>query len=529
MGQIEQGDRGRKTCQGIRIAAYMRLSKASGASLGGKGAGQEESNSISMQRMLIEKYIAAHFVDCQITEYQDDGFSGVNFHRPGVQRMLEDVRNQRVDCIIVKDISRFGRDYMEVGSYLEQIFPFLGVRFISINDGYDSGEYQGSILGLEVNFKNLLYDLYSKDLSQKVKASLQVKKERGQYVSAHAPFGYQKLPDDRHRLRICEEEANVVREIFSLALQGATASQIAKKLNMENIPTPLEFRRREGSISRQPKGEKFFWGSGVVWRILHNPVYVGDIAYGKTEKEQVGGRSILKPREEWNIIPDYHAPIIARKDFEEVQQGTRRNSGRRQGRKGLLDGWVVCGYCRHKLQRRDGEEPGFICPNYYMLGEGGCIPRISARRLEQAVVFRVEEYLGQQGAAEELASRYRARLQEKRASLLQEIRRAKREYGGLRRKQYEEYSLFAMGEQEAFCSCYGRMQEKQQVIQGLQEQLGQIDKRVSETEPGKLLAGEWDLAAEVMEQYIEEIVIYDEEKMEIRWKCLPCQAKIKGN
>lgn len=311
--RIRQADKEKMVTHAIRIAVYMRLSKTD-------ETGQKESNSISMQRILIRKYIAAHFTECEIMEYQDDGFSGTNFNRPGVQRLLEDARNEKFDCVVVKDFSRFGRDYMEVGSYLEQIFPFLGIRFISINDHYDSADYQGNTPGLDVNFKNLLYDLYSKDLSQKVKTSLRARKESGQYVSANAPFGYEKAPDDRHMLVICEDEAAVVRKIFSFALQGMTSSQTAKKLNLENVPTPVEFKIRKGRTSRKPKGERFCWSSSTVYSILRNPVYVGDVEYGKTEREQVGGRNVLKARAEWKIIRNHHAPIIAREDFEEVQK-----------------------------------------------------------------------------------------------------------------------------------------------------------------------------------------------------------------
>lgn len=211
-GRIKQTDKD-KAVTFIRIAVYMRLSKTDETM-------QEESNSISMQRILIRKYIASHFAEYEVMEYQDNGFPGTNFNRPGVQRLLEDARNEKFDCVVVKDFSRFGRDYMEVGSYLEQIFPFLGIRFISINDHYDSGSSQGNTADLDVNFKNLLYDLYSKDLSQKVKTSLWARKEGGQYVSGNAPFGYEKAPNDRHMLIICEDEAAVVREILPLPCKG---------------------------------------------------------------------------------------------------------------------------------------------------------------------------------------------------------------------------------------------------------------------------------------------------------------------
>ncbi len=263
-----------------------------------------------------------------------------------MQRLLEDARNGKFDCVVVKDLSRFGRDYIETGSYLEHIFPFLGIRFISINDHYDSASYNESIQDLNVDFKNLLYDLYSKDLSQKVKTSLWTRKERGQYISANAPFGYEKSLGDRHMLVICDEEAEVVRKIFSLALQGDSSYQIAKKLNLENIPAPAGFKTRKGKTSRKPKGDKFYWSNSVICSILRNPVYVG------------------------KIIRNHHAPVITRTDFEEIQKS--RNRSRRKGKgqesRHMLAGMAVCGCCRHSLQIKKGINPYFTCNNHYVTG-----------------------------------------------------------------------------------------------------------------------------------------------------------------
>ena len=209
------------------IAIYLRLSRED---MKNEAASRkEESNSIAMQRLLLRKYIEENFTDYEIIEFCDDGYTGTNFDRPGIQEMLERIRNGEINCIIVKDFSRFARDYIELGAYLEQIFPFLGVRFISVNDGYDSASVQGGVADMDVNFKNLLYDLYSRDLSGKVRSSLAVRKEKGQYVSANSPFGYEKDPEDRHALLIAEDEAEVVRKIFSLTLEGRTSVEIDRK------------------------------------------------------------------------------------------------------------------------------------------------------------------------------------------------------------------------------------------------------------------------------------------------------------
>lgn len=497
MGRIRQTDKEKVVTYATRIAVYMRLSKTDEKV-------QEESNSISMQRILIRKYITSHFTSCHIIEYQDDGFSGTNFNRPGVQKLLEDARNERFDCVVVKDFSRFGRDYMEVGSYLEQIFPFLGIRFISINDHYDSAGYQGNISDLDVNFKNLLYDLYSKDLSQKVKTSLRARKESGQYVSANAPFGYEKAPDDRHMLVICEEEAAVVREIFSLALQGMTSSQTAKKLNLENIPTPMEFKIRKGKTSRKPKGDKFYWSNSVICSILRNPVYAGDVEYGKTEKKQVGGRNVLKARTEWKIIRNHHAPVIAREDFEEVQKS--RGKSKRKGTGGNRHpfiGKAVCGCCKRNLVIKEGQNPYFTCYNRYVTGLKGCVSKVSVMFLEQAVLFRLEEYkerksfLIEQNLAAEALHKYKDDLKVKRDGLMQNLR------------------------QTEFYSFHAEMEKKQEVIQELREQIFQMDEYICRAEPEKfIMDGDAGLASEMMERYVDKILIYNEEDIKIKWKML---------
>lgn len=362
----------KKQTEHCRIGIYMRLSKeAVCAEPDGKGK-MAESNSITMQRILLRTYAAAHFTDYTITEYQDDGFSGTNFERPGVERLLEDARRQKLDCILVKDFSRFGRDYIELGAYLEQIFPFLGIRFISVNDHYDSENYRGKIADLDVNFKNLLYDLYSKDLSQKVKSSLSARKESGKYVSANAPFGYEKSRKDRHMLVICEEEAELVRQIFSLTLQGMSSPAIADKLNREQVPPPIVFKIRKGEVSRKPKGARFFWSASSICAILRNPVYAGDIVYGKTEREQVGGKNVLKARKDWKRIRNHHAPIVSREDFEAVQK-TRRGGGRRRRKPGEDIGQMCHSKACQELRRVEKEYARLQrehCDNYrlYRIG-----------------------------------------------------------------------------------------------------------------------------------------------------------------
>lgn len=498
----------------VRIAAYMRLSKADGAVSKGEGKLLKESNSILMQRILICQYITSHFEGYELTEYQDDGFSGIDFHRPGIQRLLEDAKNEKFDCIIVKDFSRFGRDYLEVGSYLEQIFPFLGIRFISINDHYDSDYYRGRVLDFDINFKNLLYDLYSRDLSQKVKSSLQARKESGQYVSSSEPFGYEKSSDDRHMLVVSEDEAEVVRLIFALALWGMTSSQIAKKLNTDNVPAPIEYKIKKGKASRKPKGDKFYWSSSTICNILRNPVYVGDVEYGKTERKQAGGRNILKAKDEWKIIKNHHAPIIARKDFEKLQEN-RGMGGKKRKRKENrhpLAGKAVCGCCKRKMRLKEGKNPSFTCYNRYVTGQDGCVSKADAELLLQTVLSCLEKYLKEKKLIAELADGYKADLKEKRADLLREIKQEERAYARLKQKHCESYQRYSFGEQSEFYSFRAQIEEKKELIKKLQTQIHKIDKQLGRIEPDIFALGEdVGLASEMIGQYVKEVVIYEDD------------------
>ncbi len=307
------------------IAIYLRLSKEDSKDKAARQKG--ESNSIAMQRSLLKRYIEEMFTDYEIIEFCDDGYTGTNFDRPGIQEMLKKIKSGEIDCVIVKDFSRFARDYIELGSYLEQIFPFLGVRFISVNDGYDSADVQDGIAGMDVNFKNLLYDLYSRDLSDKVRSSLAIRKEKGQYVSANSPFGYEKDPADRHALIIAEDEAEVVRKIFFLTLEGNTSVEIAKLFNEAGIRTPIEFKIEKGKTSRVPKGKRFLWNGSTICQILRNEIYIGNIVQKKYTKDFVGGKNRMNPREEWLVAYGHHEPIIDREVFDKVQE--RRKSGKR--------------------------------------------------------------------------------------------------------------------------------------------------------------------------------------------------------
>lgn len=462
----------------LRIALYMRLSKGDCAATDFSAEDEEdytetahteipraihgenapgESGSIRMQRRLLQEFAAAHFSDYELLEFEDDGYSGTDFNRPGVTRLLEMVRRMEINCIIVKDFSRFSRDYIELGAYLQQIFPFMGVRFISVNDGYDSAEGSYAAGALDISFKNLLYDLYSKDLSVKVKSALAVRKERGQYISAHSPFGYRKTAVDRHMLLIAEDEAKVVRRIFALALQGCSSTDIAKLLNREGVKTPLQFKTEKGETGRKPKEGLYIWQSSTVCQILRNRVYVGDLVYGKTEKETVGGKNHLKPRGEWKIYAGHHEPIIDRQVFELLQEergdvrqteaekeantdaGGRKYENRSEMERHPLTGRLVCGCCGRNLCLRKMVKPCFVCPYRYVDFLENCVEKADALCLEQYVLSEMQLHILQMAGVENLRDKCRENMRKSREEWKRRLWQLRREEALLKKQKAEVY------------------------------------------------------------------------------------------
>lgn len=497
------------------IAIYLRLSKED-------DKWKEESYSIAMQRVLLKKYIEENFADCEVIEFCDDGYTGTNFERPGMQEMLERIRDGEINCVIVKDFSRFVRDYIELGSYLEQIFPFLGVRFISVNDGYDSAKVQGGIADLDMNFKNLLYDLYSRDLSDKVRSSLAIRKEKGQYVSANSPFGYEKDPKDRHALLIAEDEAEIVRRIFSLTLEGHTSVEIAKLFNETGIKTPVEFKMKKGKTSRVPKGERFLWSSSTICQILRNEIYIGNIVQKKFTKDFVGGKNHLNPREDWLVTNDHHEPIINKEVFDKVQEGRGKRRPPQYRQSHPLVGKLVCGCCKKNLRYRRGLNPYFNCRHRYSNNMENCVQKINAMFVEQYILFMMQDKLETEGKLEnrcmgekESLIREIGELKEKRKLLL-----TKREM--LEQQNFEAYQKYACGRREGFQSCRSELKLVEEELNGLDNNLQMMETAYSGMECGGGTEYSGSRSAELSEEminsYIDKIIVYDEQHIEIRWK-----------
>ena len=301
------------------VALYLRLSQEDEAA---RDQLKDESNSIHSQRLLLRQYVKEHqeLASLPLREFVDDGYTGTNFDRPQFQQMMAQVKAGEVGCILVKDLSRFGRNYLEVGDYLEHIFPFLGVRFVAVNDHFDSQEYVGKTTGMEVAFRNLVYQRYSQDLSEKVKSAMHLKMSKGKYVTS-CPYGYRKDPADKHHMVIDPETAPIVREIFLAAIAGKKTTEIAAVLNERQIPTPQMHKKTK----EEKRHSASMWSHQAVLRILQNYKYTGAMVNFKVENAAIRAKVQRKNRpEDWVVVEGQHEAIVSKEEFRLAGESIRK-------------------------------------------------------------------------------------------------------------------------------------------------------------------------------------------------------------
>lgn len=340
-----------------KVAIYLRLSDEDYNKM-------DESISIVNQRDYIRNYIEneSSLKSCEIKEYVDDGYSGTNTNRPAFLRLIDDVKEGRVKTIIVKDMSRFSRDYILLGDYLSNIFPFLKIRFIAINDCYDSINENGNGLDMDTQFKTLYYDLFSKELSEKVSNSLKQIKSQGKNINWAAPFGYIKDPKDKHSIIIDEKTAFIVKEAFDLILRGYSCTQIANIFNEKGYITRSE-RKEElklsdytGNLITGSEVKKRVWTSVCISQITRNELYTGDYVYNKYKETRIGRRKkILLPEEEWKVIHNTHEAIISREVFDEVKSIKEKRkfyvyTGKKN--RSIFSGKIFCKECGRPMSFR---------------------------------------------------------------------------------------------------------------------------------------------------------------------------------
>lgn len=388
ISHLETGTEDVKAIEKIYIAGiYARLSQER------KEDYRKKSNSLEMQEELCVK--EADEKDIKVFRiYKDYEYSGTNFKRPGFIEMMEDIRIGRINCIIVKDMSRFGREYLEISNYIEKVFPFLGVRFISINDNLDTKDGIESDKSYEIAIKNIFNDLYAKDISKKVKASKEVKMKQGSFIGAMAPYGYKVDKIDRKRVLVIDGKvADVVRLVFHLASQGKSNIHIARELT-KTYTTPAEYKRT-GKVFKDKEDIKQ-WDTSYISKILSDEVYVGNLMQRVySNRHDSSRKSKFRDKDEWIVKKNTHEALVEKDLFERVRRIKEKNQGslpyhslknaikdgkenagsniqRDQNKEGKYDGIIVCGVCSRDLQKqyraRGLKVNDEVCYCYYCKG-----------------------------------------------------------------------------------------------------------------------------------------------------------------
>ena len=514
-------------------ALYIRLSREDGD--------REESDSITSQRELLTEFAAAQSDLAAPVLYVDDGYSGTDFDRPDFRRMLTDLRAGKTDCVIVKDLSRLGRNYVGVGEYLEKTFPLLGVRFISVSDQVDSFADPRSVDNLVVPFKNIINDEYCRDISNKVRASLDLKRRQGKFIGSFASYGYRKDPDDHSRLLIDEEAAAVVRDIFDWFVGGTSVLGIAKRLNAAGIPNPSAYKRQQGMNYRHPASGKLdgLWPDSSVRRILKNRLYTGTMVQGKNRiKSYKLHVSEAVPEADWITVEQTHEAIIPPELFERAQALFTRDTrtAPKQDKVYLFSGYLRCADCGKAMNRKQISQPYknyyyYICSTFKKQHSGVCTKHtIRSDKLEQAVLETLRHQIALAVEMDEVIAAINQNGAKKQSAkrLLDEQTRLTRERERVEQMKLTLYPDWKAGDisREEYHQLKNQFEES---IAVLDERLAAVQRRIDELENGVDRTNPFltqflqyrnlqSLTREVVVELIDYIEVHEGGKITIRFK-----------
>ena len=518
-------------------AVYLRLSKEDEDLREIKD--KKESNSIANQKALILKTLES-MPDVTLYDiYIDDGFTGLNFERPNFQRMCEDIYNGRVNMVIVKDLSRLGRDYIDSGRYVKKIFPSYHVRFVSVLDHFDSLTATQSDVNLLIPVKNFVNDNYSRDISGKVRSHQEVMRENGLYVGSHVAYGYKKLETDRNRIIPDEYAADIVRKIFDWKLKGLSSASIADKLNGLGVAAPSEYKRQLGGNYKSgfQKKRKAKWSAVAINRILRNKIYIGVLEQGKREKVNYKLNKVVeKPETEWAVKENTHEAIISKADFENVAKLLNLYTRKSPEEETLfmLSGLMFCGECGRSMVRRcnrykDKQSVYYICATYNK-GKGCSRHSIAQSVIEDILLDAIKRHIEHVARLEELLNTIRDR-EVNYDDIVANDREILAKYKELDQCKKVEMSLhrdlaagiISIKEYEQFKNNFAhKSAEIEETIRKLQQEIETV------FEEG-LFADEWidtftktgnitSLDRSIVLSLVEKITVYEENRIEITFK-----------
>ena len=510
-----------------RLAEYLRLSQDDMDD--GRQSVKDESNSIRAQRLLCNNYVQEHddLREMEVVEFVDDGYTGTNFDRPGFQSLLDSIRRGEIQCVIMKDLSRLGRDYLQIGDYLEHVFPFLGVRCIAINDNYDSAKYIGTTGGIEVAFKNLIYQRYSQDLSQKVKSAMHLRMEKGEYVT-HCPYGYMKKRNVKHKMYLDPEAAPIVREIFLDVIAGRTTTEIAVDLNARGIPTPSEHK----GIKRSEPEKKLVWTHRIIVRIIREIKYTGTMANFRCKNMEIHAKSQVRiPKDKWVIHENKHEAIVTYDEYARANEVLRSVKMSKRVRSDTRDRIYFCAHCGHKLRKTYGLDEYFSCETKSFIENSAC-SKIYCRKTDLERVL-VETYRAQLLLMEEelnnVDENRNIGILEEHEQYRNQLTRDIANCDTKRLQQYEAYRAGKMDKETFLAQKIDLLEEKERLNKKLEEVKGKIEdinyqkmKKESEKRKIKLAVRGFKLSDEELRdemlEAVDKVLVFSNDEIEICWK-----------
>ena len=508
----------------FNVAVYIRLSREDGD--------KEESDSVGNQRKLLTEYIAKKEDLILHDIYIDDGYSGTNFNRPDFQRMIEDIEDGKVNCVVVKDLSRFGRDYIDTGRYLERYFPEVGVRFISVTDGIDSMKQAYDML---LPIKNIFNEQYARDISKKIQSTMKSKQKAGEFIGAFTSYGYKKSPVNKNKLVIDDYAASIVRRIFSLYIQGYGKMKIAKMLNEEGVLSPVEYKKFNCDNYRNAKclESTTYWSYSAVNSILHREMYVGNMVQG-TKHQRMRSKQKKMPKEDWIIVENTHEPIIDKETWEKAQSLLTKRTRELdlETNKNIFAGFVKCGDCGRSMvknmwRRIDGSKTySLYCGTYKRIGKEYCTPHtLPMAILEDIVLGDLKTIINSIDNLRELV-----KLQSSTASKVKkiadtELHKAKAELERMKKLKksiYEDYKEELISKEE-FLSYREDYLKKEKLYS---EQIETLEEKKKENETEDVFKTPWlrrllelkdieSLDRDIVMEMISEIKVYENHKIKI--------------
>ena len=500
-----------------KIAMYTRISKED------IEKANIESESIVNQKSIIENFIKNNkeLIESEIISYSDDGYVGSNFERPAIKQLIKDIKEGKINCIIVKDLSRFGRNYIEVSNYLDKIFPFFNIRFIAINDNYDSKNNKNCTTDLDISFKNILYGYYSKDLSIKVKTGLRAKAKQGYYISPFAPFGYKKNEKTK-KLEIDEETAPIVKMIFNLALEKNSLVNICKILNSMKVPTRSYFKAKNGIRKEyNNKLDNKIWKYEDIRIILNNEVYTGCTITSKTKRVKCGSSKIIKSDDTLKI-ENTHEPIISKEIFNKVKSKNIEQSKNRKP-KSIFSYKLKCRNCGYSLkynylyQNRQVVDRKYFCFCSREIDNSNCknvnileseLKNVVFESLKKQILLHLKE------EKDEIAEKDKLKKQ------ILKLEQKQKELNFSRRLMYEDY----INEKITKTAYLKIKEEKVTLINSLKKEIKEINNKSLQYENNqkeiKLLKKylkEETLTKNMVDVFLKNIYVYDNNTVKIEW------------